>query len=380
MSLERERAARAEADAASRAKDEFVAILSHELRNPLASISAAAAALDASDEAREGSALVAVIRRQARHLARLIDDLLDIAGMAANKLILRKEPLDLGEAARSCVTALLAARGVPAARIELELSSVWVDADPVRVAQIVENLVGNALKHTPSGKRIRVSVCRLGDVAELSVEDEGFGIRPELLPKVFEPFTQGAQGLERTAGGLGLGLTLVRRLVELHGGTAEAQSAGVDRGSTFVLRFPSRSEPQRASAAKGDRRAPSDRPRRLLVIEDNADARQTLRALLEALGHEVHEAGDGEAGIAAATNFRPDLAFVDIGLPRLDGYEVARRLRAANMTVRLVALTGYGRDEEVRRAREAGFDEHILKPANVEQLRAAIAATTGASA
>ena len=376
--LERERAARAEADAASRAKDEFLAILSHELRNPLAAISMAAAALDTGANSRESSArLVASIRRQAQHLARLIDDLLDMSRMTASKLILRKEPLELGDAVRRCVEAFCTTRGLAPGRIELALDAVWIDADLVRVTQVMENLLGNALKHTPPGKRISVTVRNIGAVAELRVEDEGFGIRPDLLPHVFEPFTQGQQGLDRSAGGLGLGLTLVRRLAELHGGTVQAQSGGVVRGSAFTLRFPSRAAPVGPVTAASEQ-ARSERPRRLLVVEDNVDARQTLRMLLETLGHEVHEAADGEAGVAAALDRRPDLVFVDIGLPRLDGYEVARRLREAKLGARLVALTGYGRDDDVERAREAGFDEHLLKPATLEQLRAAIDALAAA--
>jgi CheY-like chemotaxis protein len=297
--------------------------------------------------------------------------LLDIGRLAANKLILRKEPLELGGAVRRCVDALATTRGLAPGRIELELGAAWIEADPVRITQVMENLLGNALKHTPPAKRIRVVVRDIGTVVELRVEDEGFGIRPELLPKVFEPFTQGQQGLDRSAGGLGLGLTLVRRLTELHDGTIEAYSGGVDKGSVFTLRFPSRSAPVGAHSTASEQ-VRSDRPRRLLVVEDNVDARQTLRTLLEALGHEVHEAADGEAGVAAALERRPDLVFVDIGLPRLDGYEVARRLRAAKLGARLVALTGYGRDDDVQRARDAGFDEHLLKPATLEQLRAAI--------
>ena len=376
--LRRERAARAEADAASRSKDEFLAILSHELRNPLAAISMAAAVLDTGAQTGESSVrLVASIRRQTQHLARLIDDLLDIGRMTANKLILRKEPFDLGEAARRCVDMLAQTRGLAPGRIELAFESVWIDADPVRITQVMENLLGNALKHTPLGKRIRVTVRDLGAVAELCVEDEGFGIPPELLPNVFDPFTQGRQGLDRSAGGLGLGLTLVRRLTELHNGTIVAQSGGIDRGSAFTLRFPSRAALQGAVTATSER-ARADRPRRLLVVEDNVDARQTLRTLLETLGHEVHEAADGEAGVAAALERRPDLVFVDIGLPLLDGYEVARRLREAKFGARLVALTGYGREDDLQRAREAGFDEHLLKPATLEQLRAAIDAVAAA--
>jgi signal transduction histidine kinase/CheY-like chemotaxis protein len=371
--LERERAARGEADDALRAKDEFLAIVSHELRNPLAAISTAAAVLDSGNLAKDAVApLVGSIRRQSQHLARLIDDLLDIGRMTANKLRLRTEPLDLARAVRSTVEALTAARGLAAGRIELELEPVWIDADPARITQIVENLVGNALKHTPVGRRIHVAVRALDGVAELAVVDEGLGIAPELLPNVFEPFMQGEQGLDRSVGGLGLGLTLVRRLTELHGGTIDARSSGLDRGSAFAVRLPRRGAPIGATQLASEQSVPTTNARRVLIVEDNADARETLRTLLEALGHEVHEAADGETGIAAALKLQPDIAFVDIGLPRLDGYEVARRLRAAGETMRLVALTGYGRDDDIRRAREAGFDLHLLKPAGVAQLRAAI--------
>jgi signal transduction histidine kinase len=371
--LERERAAHAEADGALRTKDEFLAILSHELRNPLAAISTAAAVLDTGQPARDDVArLVASIRRQSQHLARLIDDLLDIGRITANRLSLRTEPVDLGCAVRSAVEALADARGLSAGRIALELEAVWIDADPVRVTQIVENLVGNALKHTPTGKAIRVAVRAVDAVAELRVVDEGLGIPPELLPSVFEPFTQGEQGLDRSRGGLGLGLTLVRRLTELHGGTIEVHSRGIDRGSEFVVRFPARAAPIGAVSRAIEPPKPTARARRLLIIEDNADARETLRTLLEAMGHEVHEAADGEAGVAAALALQPDVALIDIGLPLLDGYEVGRRLRAAGSGIRLVALTGYGRDDDIQCALEAGFDLHLLKPAGIEQLRAAI--------
>jgi signal transduction histidine kinase/ActR/RegA family two-component response regulator len=369
--LEREQAARGLADEALRAKDEFLAILSHELRNPLAAISTAAAVLDSarpgpSDAAR----LVASIRRQAQHLARLIDDLLDLGRMTANKLTLRTEPVDLERAVRSAIESLAAARGLAPGRIELKLEEAWVDADPVRITQIVENLVGNALKHTPVGRSIRVIVRALEGVAELRVEDDGLGIAGQLLPNVFEPFQQGEQGLDRSTGGLGLGLTLVRRLTQLHGGTIEALSAGPNQGSAFVVRLPRRAAP--IGAAERASPAPPACARRVLIVEDNPDGRETLRVLLEALGHEVYEAADGEAGVVAALTLDPEVALVDIGLPVVDGYEVARRVRAGGGTMRLVALTGYGRDDDVRRALEAGFDLHLLKPAGVEQLRAAI--------
>jgi CheY-like chemotaxis protein len=259
-------------------------------------------------------------------------------------------------------------------RIELALAPVWVDADSGRIVQIVENLVDNALKHTSATRRIRVTVAAVGDSAELRVEDEGRGIEPELLPRVFEPFMQGAQGLDRSAGGLGLGLTLVRRLTELHGGTIAARSGGENGGSGFTLRFPRLAATACPPGAAEPRPDPQAAQRcRILVIEDNDDARITLRAYLEALGHEVHDASDGESGVAAASALDPDIVFVDIGLPRVDGYEVARRLRKEGAErPRLVALTGYGREADVRRAREAGFDEHLLKPAGAERLQAVL--------
>ena len=348
-------------------------MLSHELRNPLAAISTAAAVLDTGQHSQDEVArLVASIRRQSQHLARLIDDLLDIGRMTANKLSLHVQALELDRAVRSSVEALIAARGLAAERIELALEPVWIEADPVRITQIVENLVGNALKHTPAGRGIRVTVRAVGTTAELRVEDEGFGIRAELLPKVFEPFIQGRQGLDRSEGGLGIGLTLVRRLTELQGGSVEAHSGGVDRGSVFMVRLPRRTSPPRAPAVDGQPQRTPDRGRRLLIVEDNDDGRQTLRTLLEMLGHEVHEAADGAAGVAAALALQPDVCFIDIGLPELDGYEVARRVKAAKPAIRLVALTGYGRFEDLERARDAGFDEHLLKPASMDLLQAAI--------
>ena len=369
--LARERAARSQADAASRAKDEFLAILSHELRNPLAAISAAATVLEDSGHVDSGEPLrwLRVIQRQTQHLARLIDDLLDIGRVTVNKMSLRREPLDLARAVERCVRAFTSAGFLHPGRLQLSLEATWVNADPDRVAQIINNLVGNSIKYTPPEGRIRVAVRSEGNKAVLRVEDQGTGIRPELLPQVFDAFRQGEQGPARPGGGLGIGLTLVRRLTELHGGAVEAHSHGPGRGSIFVVRLPRCAEPATDSAAAGRASAPPNRSYRLLLIEDNLDARQALRMLLETVGHEVHEASDGEAGVAAALRLAPDLVLVDIGLPILDGYEVARRLKAANRNLRLIALTGYGRDEDKKRSQEAGFDAHLLKPVSIDRLR-----------
>jgi signal transduction histidine kinase/ActR/RegA family two-component response regulator len=375
--LKRERAARAQADAASRAKDEFLATLSHELRNPLSAISAAATVLDDNEHVPRGEPLrwLRVIQRQTQHLARLIDDLLDIARVTVNKISLRMEPVNLSSAVERSVRAFTSAGFVHPSRIDLQLENTWVNADPDRVAQIINNLVGNAIKYTAPEGRIRVTVCTEGQTAVLRVEDDGAGISTELLPHVFDAFTQGEQGVERRAGGLGIGLTLVRRLTELHGGSVSAHSEGPGRGSVFVVRLPSASEPAQVTVDERPQRSMSSRTYRLLVIEDNSDARQALRMLLENDGHEVHEAADGEAGVAAALQLAPDLVLVDIGLPRLDGYAVARQLRAANREIRLIALTGYGRDEDKARAEEVGFDAHLLKPVGIERLRVIIEET-----
>ena len=370
--LERERGAHADADAASRAKDEFLAILSHELRNPLSAISAAATVLDRlprRDE-RESLRWLAVIHRQTRHLARLIDDLLDVARVTVNKMNLKRGPLELGTVVRRCVHSLTAAAVVPPGRIELDLETAWLDADVDRVEQIIDNLLGNAMKYTSAAGRIRVTVRAEPEQVLLRVEDDGVGIVRPLLPHVFDAFTQG--GTAAVRGGLGIGLTLVRRLTELHGGSVAAHSNGQGQGSVFSVRLPRALTEHLPDDAAAAAPPPPCRGHRLLVVEDNADSREALRLLLESAGHEVHEADDGEAGIVQALRVLPDLALIDIGLPGVDGYEVARRLKAANADIRLVALTGFGRDEDVELALDAGFDAHLLKPVSFERLQDAL--------
>jgi CheY-like chemotaxis protein len=238
--------------------------------------------------------------------------------------------------------------------------------------QVVTNLLANAVKYTPAGGEITVSVRRDGDHAVLAVRDTGVGIRPELLPRVLDLFVQSDRSLERSGGGLGIGLSLVRQLVELHGGTVEAASAGPGRGSTFTVRLPVLAAP--ADADDAARPAVAGPPRRVLVIEDNDDAREMLRNLLRLFGHEVHEACDGAVGLEEARRLRPDAALIDIGLPGMDGYEVARRIRADLPGARLVALTGYGQPEDRERALAAGFDVHLVKPVDPDQLQRLLAA------
>jgi PAS domain S-box-containing protein len=362
----RQEGARAEAEAANRAKDEFLAMLGHELRNPLGAISSAAHVLGMAETRGADTARPReIIQRQVQHLARLVDDLLDVSRVVAGKVVLRLQPVDLADAARR-VAAMHGGRHV----ISVETRRVWVSADPTRLEQIITNLLANAVKYTPAGGEISLEAGIEGAGAVLRVRDRGAGIRAEILPRIFDLFVQGDRSLERTGGGLGIGLTLVRRLVELHGGTVEAASPGPGRGSTFTVRLPALAvapEPGAAASAPGPAAA-----RRVLIVEDNDDAREMLRNLLRLLGHEVHEARDGVTGVREARRIRPDVALIDIGLPGIDGYEVARRVRADVPGVRLVAVTGYGQPDDLERARAAGFDVHLVKPVDPQQLQQAL--------
>ena len=374
--LERERVAMfEEAQQANRAKDEFLAMLGHELRNPLGAISSAVRLLGPPEATSERATLARdVIARQTRHLSRLVDDLLDVARVMTGKVLLERQPLDLGDVVTRHVTSLRATGKMQEHVVNLETTPVWVDADVIRIEQIISNLVSNALKYTPAGGTITIRVSRDNGFAVLTVEDTGVGMQPHLLSRIFDLFVQGERRLERTQGGLGIGLTLVRRLVELHGGTVEAFSEGPDLGSRFTVRLRASTAPR----AMGDARRPpgwSVASRRILVIEDNADARAMLRHLLEIAGHEVHEAADGRQGLEMALSIQPDVALIDLGLPGLDGYEIARRLRAADerRNILLVAVTGYGSPEDRERSLMAGFDVHLVKPVDPDLLAGVLA-------
>jgi signal transduction histidine kinase len=352
-----------EAEQASRAKDLFVAALSHELRNPLAAISNAAQVLQraAGGEAGRGAA-VEIIARQIGLLRRMLDDLLDTARVVHGKLRVEKRRIDLRPLAATVAAEQLARR--PDARIEIQVpgGEPWVDGDAVRLKQVLDNLVENALKY--GARNIDVVIEAAGDRVELAVRDDGQGIAPELLPRLFEPFVQGDQTLDRAQGGLGLGLALVRRLAALHGGTLSAHSDGPGRGSCFTLRLPRAEAPARPV----ERAAPIGvlRKRRILVIDDEPDARESLAALLQAEGHEVLAVADGAAGLAALA--KAEVGLVDIGLPGMDGYEFARRAKALGQGVLLIAVTGYGQREDRDKAHAAGFDAHITKPFAYEEL------------
>jgi signal transduction histidine kinase len=370
--LHREQQARAIAEAANRSKDEFLAMLGHELRNPLGAISNASQLLQAGNEAAREHAR-GVISRQVQHLARMTDDLLDAARAMTGKIVLQRQPLDLAEAASRAVFTLRASGRVGDRRLTVSTQPVWIDADPTRVEQIFGNLLGNALKFTAEGRSISVSVEREGGDAVLRVSDTGMGMPAALVERVFEPFVQGERPLDRSQGGLGIGLTLVRRLAELHGGTASAASEGAGKGSVFTVRIP-------AIEAPAKKRAPATpalvEARDVLIVEDNDDARETLRRMLELEGHRVRVAADGLAGLDAVRAAVPEIALIDVGLPRMDGYELARRIRSEIEGARrpyLVAVTGYGLPEDRARTREAGFDVHLVKPVDPAELTEVLA-------
>jgi PAS domain S-box-containing protein len=368
-----------------RRKDEFLAMLAHELRNPLAPIRNAAQLLHlAGPTDPDQRWALDVIDRQSGHLARLVDDLLDVARITRGKIRVRKQRVSV----RSVVdTAIETSRPqIEAAghtlTVTMPEATPTLDADPTRLAQVLANLLNNAAKYTPRGGMIGIEVTPEGERVRVSVSDNGIGIPAALLPRIFDAFTQASQALDRAQGGLGVGLTLARRLVELHGGTLEALSDGPGHGSTFTVTLPivegepnAQTKPEETPAAftgfDSDFRMPRTVPRKVMVVEDNADAAKSLGLLLRHVGCEVRICPDGPTALEAAPVFRPDVVLCDIGLPGIDGYEVARRLReqAENRGATLVAITGWGQDEDRRLALEAGFDRHLVKPIDPSALR-----------
>jgi signal transduction histidine kinase len=375
--LAAEREALRAAHEASERKNQFMAMLAHELRNPLGVVVNALQVIRRrAGEDRQVQRAVQLGERQVRHTARLLDDLLDVSRIVLGKIQLHLEPVDVREVVRRVVEASRYALQAQALRLKLDLppDPLGVRADPTRLEQCVGNLLSNAVKYTPAGGSITVSARRVGTTAVLVVKDSGVGIAPEMLEQMFELFTQADASLARARGGLGIGLTLARRLVELHGGTLTARSEGLGRGSEFEIRL--RAEAQTEAPGKAADMVPAGRRRRrVLVVDDNADGREALRTMLEASGHAVAEAADGPAGVRLAVEWAPDVALIDIGLPAMDGYEVARRIQARlGGLVRLVALTGYSDPGARMRAVAAGFEAHLVKPAAPEEIERLLAA------
>ena len=348
--------------------NEFLAMLAHELRNPLAPIRNALDLMrmkSASDATQEWSRNV--IDRQVTQMTRLVDDLLDIGRITSGKIALKKEPVELNGAVLHAVESCHALADARRQTLDVQCTTdpLLIDGDPVRLSQIVLNLLNNAIKYTPDGGRIAASVARESEWAVVRVKDTGIGIPAELLPNVFDLFTQGERSLARTEGGLGIGLTIVRQLVALHGGTVVARSEGPDRGSEFIVRLPALAKKLLAGGSSTNwQPSKPQTKRRVLIVDDNHDSADMLGALLGAWGHDVRAVYDGPSAIAAAVDYHPDIVLLDIGLPGMNGYEVAKQLRMTMhlQPVVLVAFTGYGQDEDRRRAHEAGFDHHLVKP------------------
>ncbi len=372
--LVREMEERRDAERKSHAKDEFLAMLGHELRNPLSAISSASSLIGmAGANGETVTRAKQIIQRQSQHLSRIVDDLLDLSRAMSGKILLARKPTDLSNLVSGCLETLRATGRTAGYRFSVDLAPGWVDGDPTRLEQITTNLLDNALKYTPAGGSIDINVAQSGEDVVLTVRDSGVGIPEELLPHVFDVFVQGAISIDRSQGGLGIGLSLVRRLVELHGGSVSAASSGSGSGSTFMIRLPRTEALVPAQAPQNSLGDGRGKPS-VLLIEDNEDGREMMATMLAAHGFPVATAADGLQGVAAALAGRPAAALVDIGLPGIDGYEVARRLRQdpATCDIRLIALTGYGLAEDHRRVMEAGFDQHLVKPVSMDQLLEAL--------
>jgi len=372
---------RAAAERANDAKDEFLAMLAHELRNPLAAIGSASGLLGMPSLAAPTAVRVRdIIQRQSRQLGAIVDDLLDLSRARSGKIVLARRPVELAALVRTCLETFAAAGRTTAHRLTHDLAPCWVDGDPTRLEQIAANLIDNAVKYTPAGGAIHVTVGPEGEDAVLAVRDDGVGIAHDLLPRVFDLFVQEGRARDRAQGGLGIGLALVRKLTTLHGGTVEVHSAGQGRGSAFTVRLAATPAAADVAAPRPADRLPAGA--HILLVDDNDDGREMLALALEAGGYVVVQAADGLRGIELACAAPPRVAIVDIGLPGIDGYEVARRLRrlAATKDVLLVALTGYGLPTDRAMALEAGFDLHLVKPVGAEDLVARFAGHGAAAA
>lgn len=357
----------------NQAKDEFLAMLGHELRNPLAATQTALEVLrDSLPVSREANFALEIAERQVRHQTRLVDDLLDAARVSRGRVVLRKSHLDLRDPVARAVETLrpTAENSGRSLRLVCDDDPIPVHGDSTRLEQIVSNLVTNAIKYTESGGHVDIEVKKEGSFASIVVRDDGIGIEPEALKRVFELFAQEAPGIDRSKGGLGIGLTLAARLLELHDGSLEAKSEGRHRGSEFRATIPLDSTRMRASTSNGVEKATRQPPRhtgvtslRVLLVEDNEDTRVLLEHYLKRNGYDAESVCDGERAIARALETRPDVALVDLGLPGIDGFEVGRQLRESlGRDIVLLAVSGYGREEDRRRSLDAGFDRHLLKP------------------
>jgi signal transduction histidine kinase len=362
------------AQASEHAKDDFLAMLGHELRNPLSPI---ATMLDVMEMQAPAlfAAERALIARQVKHMVRLVDDLLDVSRISSGRVELHREPTQLGDVVATAVEMVRPL--VEAKQHELVVQvdpGLVVDGDPVRLAQVAGNLMTNAAKYTPSSGRIVVRGERSGADVVLAIADNGIGISEQMVPRVFDMFAQERQALDRAQGGLGLGLAIVKTLVALHGGSVEARSGGRDRGSEFIVRLPSLeivAPPARRIAALA--RVAAHGQHRILIVDDNEDSANVTGRLLTEIGHDVRVAYDGPTALAVVKDFSPDIALLDIGLPGMDGYELAHELHARFGDLRMIAVSGYGQAGDRQRSADAGFAMHLVKPVTCAALRDAVA-------
>ena len=356
---------------ADRRKDEFLAMLGHELRNPLAPIANAVKLMELRGDDRSKRERQ-VIERQAAHLTRLVDDLLDVSRIAQGKIALSRQPLDIAEVAAKAVEMATPVLETGSHSLDLAVprGELFVDGDAVRLSQVIGNLLTNAARYTPSAGNVRLSAAREGGEVVIRVKDDGMGIAPDLLPRVFDLFVQGPRTIDRREGGLGLGLAVVKNLVGLHGGTVSAHSQGPGLGSEFVVRLPAlRVAPRPAVRAGTESRPPAQGGRRVLVVDDNVDAAVILAETLSTMGHQVAVAHDGPEALRVQASFNAEVGVLDLGLPVMDGYELASRMRrGAVQPLRLIALTGYGQDQDRERTTQAGFDAHLIKPVELQEL------------
>jgi CheY-like chemotaxis protein len=356
---------------ASRHKDEFLAMLAHELRNPLAAIRYALAVgqMAPSDSPEE---TFEIIDRQTQNLAHLIEDLLDVSRISRDKVTLRKETIDVASVINGAATTVRPLIEEKDHQLVLELprETVYVVADPTRAEQIVMNLLTNAAKYTKSGGRLTVRATTDADDAVIEVIDTGIGLPPEMLNHVFDLFAQADRTLDRSEGGLGIGLTVARKLAEMHGGHLTADSEGLGKGSVFTLRLPiSQKVPLTNGHATQAATTTSQAPKKVLVVDDNRDTALSCARLLKNMGHEVETAFDGMGALETARSFKPEAILLDIGLPKMNGFEVAKTLRDEGFTNEvIVAVSGYGQPEDRERSRQAGFDDHLVKPVHQDAL------------
>lgn len=366
---------------AERRKDEFLAMLAHELRNPLSAINGAAQLFGKLETEEELEWAKEVVLRQVKHLARLIDDLLDVSRISRGKISLRREPIDLAPVVGSAVEAVrpLLEERKHELSVSLVNGGLRLEADPLRLEQILINLLTNAAKYTDAGGRISLTARHEGHDVVIKVRDTGVGISAELMPRIFDLFAQGDRTIARSEGGLGIGLTLVQKLAEMHGGHVTAESEGPDKGSEFTIRLPALEEASpRKSHPRGALPRVARPSSRVLVVDDNVDNARGLSKLLRLLGHDVKTAHDGKAAVEVAKAHQPDVVLLDIGLPGIDGYEVAKQLRKEERCkdALIVAVSGYGQPEDLRRSTEAGFDHHLVKPIDYDALMTLFTAPT----